>query len=54
MVGKGETGERTAFRRGMRDGLPFLLVVLPFGPVFGVIGIEAGLTLAEVMGFRWW
>lgn len=33
MVGKGETGERTAFRRGMRDGLPFLLVVLPFGAV---------------------
>ena len=40
-----------AFRRGVRDGAPFLLVVAPFGMVFGVIGIEAGLNLAEVMGF---
>ena len=40
-----------AFRRGVRDGAPFLLVVAPFGLVFGVIGVEAGLGLAEVMGF---
>ena len=40
-----------AFRRGVRDGAPFLLVVAPFGMVFGVIGVEAGLNLAEVMGF---
>lgn len=43
--------ERAAFRRGVRDGAPFLLVVAPFGLVFGVIGIEAGLGLSEVMGF---
>ncbi|MBK5928544.1 AzlC family ABC transporter permease [Rhodobaculum claviforme] len=42
---------RQAFRRGVRDGAPFLLVVAPFGLVFGVIGVEAGLGLAEVMGF---
>ncbi len=40
-----------AFRRGVGDGAPFLLVVAPFGMVFGVIGVEAGLNLAEVMGF---
>ena len=42
---------RQAFRRGVRDGAPFLLVVAPFGMVFGVIGVEAGLNLPEVMGF---
>lgn len=45
------TGEASAFLRGMRDGTPFLLVVLPFGMVYGVIATEAGLGLAEVMGF---
>jgi predicted branched-subunit amino acid permease len=37
--------------RGVLDGLPFLLVVIPFAMLFGVLGTEAGLTLAEVMGF---
>jgi len=40
-----------AFWRGLRDSLPFLLVVVPFGMVFGVVAIEAGFTLAETMGF---
>jgi 4-azaleucine resistance transporter AzlC len=40
-----------AFWSGLRDSLPFLLVVAPFGMVFGVVAIEAGLTLAETMGF---
>ncbi len=40
-----------AFGRGLRDSLPFLLVVIPFGMVFGVVAIEAGLTVAETMGF---
>ena len=40
-----------AFWRGVRDGAPFLLVTSPFGFVFGVIGVEAGLNTAEVMGF---
>ncbi len=37
--------------RGLRDGAPFLLVIVPFGVLFGVVGTEAGLNLAEVMGF---
>lgn len=37
--------------RGFRHGLPFLLVVGPFGAVFGVIATEAGLSLAQTMGF---
>ncbi|ARE40234.1 AzlC family protein [Rhodovulum sp. P5] len=36
---------------GFRHGAPFLLVIAPFGILFGVVGTEAGLNLAEVMGF---
>lgn len=42
---------RRAYWRGFRGGLPFLLVIVPFGLMFGVAGTEAGLNLAEVMGF---
>ena len=35
----------------MRDGAPFVLVVVPFAFLFGVVGTEAGLSLAETMGF---
>ena len=37
--------------RGVRDGAPFLLVVGPFGLLFGVVATEAGLSLAQTMGF---
>jgi len=43
--------KKAAYVRGIRDGAPFLLVVLPFGVLFGVVGAEAGLDLAQVMGF---
>lgn len=36
--------------RGIADGLPFLLVIAPFGLLFGVVATEAGLNLAETMG----
>lgn len=42
---------RSEFWRGARDGLPFILVIAPFGAVFGVVATEAGLDLAQVMGF---
>ncbi len=42
---------RRAFRHGIRDSLPFTIVVVPFGALFGVVGTEAGLNLAQVMGF---
>ena len=41
---------RAAFRRGLLQGAPFLLVIVPFGMVFGVVATEAGLAMAEVMG----
>lgn len=42
---------RRAFLRGLRDGLPFVVALVPFGLVFGVLAAEAGLTLAQAMGF---
>ena len=44
------TSAKTTFLRGLRDSLPFLLVVGPFAMLFGVVGTEAGLNIAEVMG----
>ena len=46
----GGTGERAAFWRGFRDALPFLIVIVPFGLLFGVVAAEAGWGLAETMG----
>ncbi|MCC5984667.1 MAG: AzlC family ABC transporter permease [Rhodobacteraceae bacterium] len=43
--------DRSPFWQGFRDALPFLLVIVPFGMVFGVAATEAGLNIAEVMGF---
>lgn len=37
--------------RGMRDALPFILVIVPFALLFGVVATEAGLNVVEVMGF---
>ncbi|MEX5727870.1 putative branched-subunit amino acid permease [Rhodovulum iodosum] len=42
---------KSAFWSGMRHGAPFLLVVAPFALLFGVVATEAGLNVAEVMGF---
>jgi predicted branched-subunit amino acid permease len=38
-----------AFRLGIRDGLPFLIVIVPFGVLFGVLAGEAGWSLTETM-----
>ena len=42
---------RRAWLQGLRAGMPFLLVVTPFGMVFGVIATEAGLNVVETMAF---
>ena len=41
----------TSYWRGFRDGLPFLIVLMPFAMLFGVVATEAGLPLVETMGF---
>ncbi len=40
---------KSAFAAGFRDGLPFLLVALPFAMLFGVVATEAGLPLVQIM-----
>jgi len=41
----------SAFFAGLRDGLPFLLVIGPFGLMFGVAATEAGLDLFAALTF---
>ncbi|MFV0303363.1 MAG: AzlC family ABC transporter permease [Paracoccus sp. (in: a-proteobacteria)] len=39
------------FRHGMVQSIPFLIVLLPFGMLFGVLASDVGLDLAQVIGF---
>ena len=43
---------KSAYMRGVRDGMPFVIVLLPFALLFGVVATEAGLTLTQTMGFN--
>lgn len=43
------TNAKSAYLFGFRDGSPFILVVVPFALLFGVIATEAGLNLLETM-----
>lgn len=45
------TTTKSQFLRGIGTGLPFVLVIAPFGALFGVVATEAGLNLVETMGF---
>ena len=45
------TTTKSAFRAGVRDGAPFMVVAAPFALLFGVLATEAGLNLFEVMSF---
>ena len=40
---------RHPFRAGFRDCLPFVLIVIPFSTLFGVVARDAGLDLVQVM-----
>lgn len=42
---------RAPFWRGVRDGVPFLAVVIPFATLFGVVATEAGLSVFETLSF---
>lgn len=45
------TTTKRAFLHGVRDSLPFIVVVGPFALLFGVVATEAGLTVAQTLGF---
>ena len=42
---------RAAYWKGVQTGLPFILMAVPFATLFGVIATDAGLTLAQIIGF---
>jgi predicted branched-subunit amino acid permease len=42
---------KSAYRQGIRDGAPFILVIVPFSMLFGVIATEAGLSVFETLSF---
>ena len=42
---------RSLFWQGARGGVPFALVIGPLAMLFGVVASEAGLNIAETMGF---
>jgi len=43
--------QKTAFWRGLRNGAPFLVMAVPFAALFGVVAADAGLQLAQTIGF---
>lgn len=45
------TSARGEFLRGIRDQLPILLGVVPFGLIFGALALENGLPAATIQGF---
>lgn len=45
------TTVKTAYLRGVLDGLPFILVIIPFGALFGLLAVEAGLNVIEALTF---
>ncbi len=45
------SGPMSSYWRGFRDGVPFLLVVVPFALLFGVLATEAGLSVFETLSF---
>ncbi len=51
MIQPDPTPPRRAFWQGLRDGGPFILIVGPFGLVFGVVATEAGLNVVQTMAF---
>lgn len=40
---------RAAFKAGFRNALPFILVIVPFALLFGVVATEAGFDIAQTM-----
>jgi len=45
------TTRQTVFIQGARDTIPMMLGAAPFGVIFGVLGIGAGMSPAAVLGF---
>ncbi|WP_412509298.1 AzlC family ABC transporter permease [Roseovarius sp. SYSU LYC5161] len=42
---------KSIFLRGVKDGSPFILVLVPFSTLFGVVATEAGLDVFQALSF---
>jgi predicted branched-subunit amino acid permease len=42
---------KSVYWQGVRDGAPFILVIVPFSVLFGVVATEAGLNVFETLSF---
>ncbi|MDB5665341.1 AzlC family ABC transporter permease [Cypionkella sp.] len=45
------SASRESYLRGVRAAVPFAVVIVPFGMLFGLLASEAGLQLFEIMAF---
>lgn len=45
------TTSKSALWQGLLAGIPFTIFIVPFALLFGVVATEAGLNLAQTMGF---
>ncbi|MGB5866176.1 MAG: AzlC family ABC transporter permease [Sulfitobacter sp.] len=45
------TTRKSNFRQGIIDGSPFILVIVPFATLFGVLATEAGLSVMQTLAF---
>lgn len=45
------TTTKSAYFRGIADGAPFILIIIPFASLFGLIAVEAGLSVLEALVF---
>jgi predicted branched-subunit amino acid permease len=45
------TTPKSAYLRGVADGAPFILIIIPFASLFGLLAVEAGLSVLEALLF---
>jgi predicted branched-subunit amino acid permease len=45
------TTPKSAYLRGLADGAPFILLIVPFASLFGLLATEAGLNVLEALAF---
>lgn len=45
------SSRKSYYRQGIVDASPFILVIVPFASLFGLLATEAGLNVAETMAF---
>ncbi|MFD2740218.1 AzlC family ABC transporter permease [Sulfitobacter aestuarii] len=45
------TTTKSAYFKGVADALPFVLVIMPFAALFGILANEAGLSVIETLAF---